>query len=91
MSRSTYLQTSVAQFVRDDVDAGLIMSPEPLEQSFEATVVASRDQILPPELVDFQSPELADLTCSELLARFAPSANAGTNAIFEVCVMGRKE
>jgi len=74
-------QTSIAQFVRNDSSTNVAMSPEPLEESFEASVVASRDQILPLALVDFQNPELADLTCAELLARFAPNA---TNAIFEV-------
>lgn len=45
------------------------MSLEPVEESFEASVVASRDQILPLALIDFQIAELADLTCPELLAR----------------------
>lgn len=71
-------QTSIAQFLRND---SLVMSPEPVEESFEASVVASRDQILPLALIDFQSAELADLTCPELLARFTPNV---TNAIFEV-------
>ena len=71
-------QTSIAQSLRND---SLVMSPEPVEESFEASVVASRGQILPLALIDFQSAELADLTCPELLARFTPNV---TNAIFEV-------
>ena len=58
------------------------MSPEPVDSSFEATVVASRDLIQPLALIDFESPELVDLPCPELLARFTPN---GTNPILEVC------
>lgn len=58
------------------------MSLEPEEESFEASVVASRGQILPLALIDFQSAELADLPCEELLARF--STPSTTNAISEV-------
>lgn len=75
------LQTSLAQFVRNDADTNLVISPEPVDQTFEASVVASRDQILPLALIDFEIPELVDLTCQELLARFTPNA---ANAIFEV-------
>ena len=65
----------------DDPETNLVVSPEPLDQTFEASVVASRDQILPLALINFEIPELVDLTCQELLARFTPDA---TNAIFEV-------
>lgn len=67
--------------MRDDADTNLVMSPEPVETSFEANVVASRDLIQPLELIDFQNPELVGLTCPELLTRFTPNA---TSAIFEV-------
>lgn len=74
-------QTSIAQFVRNDTDTNLVMSPEPVDASLGASVVASRDQILPLALIDFDHPELVDLTCAELLERFTPNA---ANAIFEV-------
>lgn len=70
--------------MRDDADTDLVMSPEPVEQSFGASVVASRDVILPLALIDFEIPELVDLTCAELLGRFTPDP---TNAIFEVRIV----
>ncbi|CAM9835361.1 unnamed protein product, partial [Ectocarpus fasciculatus] len=76
----TDMTTSIAQFVSDDASTSLVMSPEPVDESFDASVVASRDQILPLALIDFENPELVDLTCPELLALFTPNA---TNAIFE--------
>lgn len=57
------------------------MSPEPVEEFFEALVVASRSLILPPALIDFGISELVDLACPELLARFTLN---GANAILEV-------
>jgi len=80
-NRPARAQTSIAQFVRNDSSTKTVMSPVPVEKSFEASVVASRDQILPLALVDFQNPALVDLTCAELLARFTPNT---TDAIFEV-------
>lgn len=41
----------------------------------------SRDLIQPLALIDFESPELVDLPCPELLARFTPNA---TNSTLEV-------
>lgn len=58
------------------------MSPEPVEESFEASVVASRGQILRLALIDFQNAELKDLPCAELLARFTTPNTP--NAISEV-------
>lgn len=77
-------QASVAQFLREDPANILTLSTEPVDASFEASVVASRDQILSLELVDFENPELAGLTCQELLARFILDP---TNAIFEVSLL----
>lgn len=74
-------QTSIAQFVSDDADTNLVMSPEPVNESLEASVVASRDQIQPLALIDFENPDLVDLTCPELLARFTSNA---ANTILEV-------
>lgn len=74
-------QTTVAQLVRDDLEANFAVSVGPLSESIEAGVVASRDQVLPVELVDFEHPELAGLTCEELLARFIPEP---VDAILEV-------
>lgn len=76
-------QTTVAQLLSDDPDTNLTLSTEPVDESVEASVVASRDQIMPLELVDFEHPELAGLACEELLARFIPDQ---TDAILEVCL-----
>lgn len=78
-------QTTVAQLVRDtNLDADLVMSTEPVDESIGANVVASRGEILPLELVDFEHAELASLTCEELLARFIPDP---TDAILEVMIV----
>lgn len=75
----------MAQVVRDDnPDADLTLSTEPVDESIGANVVASRGEILPLELVDFEHPELASLTCEELLARFIPDP---TDAILEVRII----
>ena len=75
-------QTSIAQSFLNDSTTDLVLSPEPVEESFEASVVASRGQILPLALIDFQNAELVDLTCAELLARFTTPNT--TNPIAEV-------
>lgn len=68
----------MAQYVVDEPDTTLTMSPEAVEQSIESYVVASADLILYPQLVDYQNPVLMDLSCEDLLARFAPVASNPT-------------
>ena len=75
-------QTSIAQSLLNDSSTDLVLSPELVEESFEASVVASRGQILPLALIDFQNAELVDLPCAELLARVITPDT--TNAIAEV-------
>lgn len=68
----------MAQLLRDDPAVNLTLSTEPVDESIEASLVASRDQILPLEMVDFEHPDLAGLTCEELLARFIPDQEDAT-------------
>lgn len=71
----------MAQLVHEDPAVNLTLSTAPVDESIEASLVASRDQILPLELVDFEHPDLVGLTCQELFEHFVPNATDGMQEV----------
>eukprot|EP00752_Nemacystus_decipiens_P006177 g5574.t1 len=76
------MTTTVAQLVREDPAAkDVTLSPEPVSELINASVVANREALMPLELVDFEHPDLASLTCEDLLTRFVANP---ADALLEV-------